>query len=655
MNSRFTVRQIAEALGVDLSTAKRRADRERWPYEETTGRGGRRRLYLLERLPGRVQAALLLRYGDPAPKAPTEEGSAGSRYHYDPEELARWAESRPERLREEGKRRAELLHRVMHLVEHGTPFRRAAELVAQHADCSAASLRNWYYGVNGQPGARDYRRCDWWMALIPRYQGRQTGAACSPEAWDYWLADYLRPERPSAAACYRRLQRVAAERGWTIPSRKTLERRLEREIPRPAIVLAREGREALERMYPAQIRDHRHYRALEALTADGHVLDVLARWPDGRTGRPVLVAWQDIYSGMILGWRISETESGDAYRLSLYDVLRRYGIPRHVYVDNGRGIAGKMLTGGAATRYRYRVRAEDPVGLLTQLVGPSGIHWTTPYHGQAKPIERAFRDLAENIAKHPALAGAYTGPSPAAKPANYGSRAVPVEELIGVVDAEIRAHNTRPGRRSAVCAGRSLEQTFRESYERHRHEIERPTEAQLRQWLLAAEGVTADKTTGAVTLAGNRYWSEALSQLAGLPLERRRVIVRYDPDDLHAGVHVYAMDGREIGHAECVHAAGFGDTEAARRHTRARRQWARAQRAALDAERRMGVDEVAARLREVDERTTPTPPQPEDTVVRRGAFRRRRQVVGSDLAEPDREEDFRRAVAQLIQLRRDEM
>src|SRR5690606_32042702 len=158
---------------------------------------------------------------------------------------------------------------------------------------------------------------------------------------------------------------------------------------------------------------------------------------------------------------------------------------------------------------------------------------------------------------------------------------------------------------------------------------------QLRQWLLAAEGVTADKTTRAVTLAGNRYWSEALSQLAGLPLERRRVILRHDPAELHAGVRGYAIDGRALAHAQCGHAAGFGDTEAARRHTRARRQWARAQRAALDAERRMGVDEVAARLREVDERTTPTPPQPEDTVVRRGAFRRRRQVVGSDLAEPD--------------------
>src|SRR5690606_19606281 len=90
MNSRFTVRQIAEALGVDLSTAKRRAARERWPYEEATGRGGRRRLYPLEGLPDTVQVALLRRYPDlAAHRAETTHRT----HHYDPEELARWAES----------------------------------------------------------------------------------------------------------------------------------------------------------------------------------------------------------------------------------------------------------------------------------------------------------------------------------------------------------------------------------------------------------------------------------------------------------------------------------------------------------------------------------------------------------------------------------
>ncbi|HOK71525.1 MAG TPA: hypothetical protein PLM83_08745, partial [Bacillota bacterium] len=34
------------------------------------------------------------------------------------------------------------------------------------------------------------------------------------------------------------------------------------------------------------------------------------------------------------------------------------------------------------------------------------VHWTTPYHGQSKPIERAWKTLCEEVSKHPKFAGA---------------------------------------------------------------------------------------------------------------------------------------------------------------------------------------------------------------------------------------------------------
>ena len=45
----------------------------------------------------------------------------------------------------------------------------------------------------------------------------------------------------------------------------------------------------------------------------------------------------------------------------------RYGIPELITLDNGRAFASKWITGGARSRYRYRVRDEDPQGLLTTL------------------------------------------------------------------------------------------------------------------------------------------------------------------------------------------------------------------------------------------------------------------------------------------------
>jgi len=48
--------------------------------------------------------------------------------------------------------------------------------------------------------------------------------------------------------------------------------------------------------------------------------------------------------------------------------------------------------------------------------------------GQAKPVETlSVFGLEEYVDKHPALAGAYTGPNPQAKPDNYGDRAVDAE------------------------------------------------------------------------------------------------------------------------------------------------------------------------------------------------------------------------------------
>lgn len=589
--------------------------------------------YDFNSLPVETQAAILRRQGGAAESA-GRQASAKASTEYDPESLWSWAATRPASLRQEGERRTELLDQVMALVNAGQPFRLAAKAVAeQHDDVTASSLKNWYYGINNVPGARQFARHDWPAALIPRYAGRTARAECSPEAWDAFKADYLRLEQPSANACYRRLTQLANANGWQVPGVKALLNRLRDEVGEVAICLAREGAEAAMRRYPAQRRDRSVFHAMEAVNADGHKFDVFVRFPDGTVARPMMTAWQDLYSGKLVAWRISQTESSDSYRLSFADLLRDYGIPKHIYVDNGRGIASKMLTGGVANRYRYKVSAEEPIGLFTQLVGSEGIHWATPYHGQSKPIERAFRDMCDDIAKHPEFAGAYTGNNPMAKPENYGSRAVPFERFLVVLERGIREHNARQGRRAAICAGRSFDDVFQESYQANAERIPRPTRGQLRKWLLTLERATADKTTGALHILGNRYWAEPLATLAGLPAERRRVMVAFDPDRLHDGVHVETLDGREICFAECQQATGYNDTQAARDDARNKRAYRRAIKDQLEAQRRMDAARLGQLLEEADDGQEP--PQPPEQKVTHGVFQPVRKAVGSDIEEEE--------------------
>lgn len=470
------------------------------------------------------------------------------------------------------------VRRVDDLMAAGATRAEALAAAAASANTTVSTLNRW----RAKARAAEHER----LAALADRRGRKARAeAIDPDAWAFYTADYLRPARPGHAACYRRLGRAAAEHGWAIPSAATLKRKLEREVSAAVIVLSREGERALARLYPAQERSRAELGALAWVNADGHTFDVFVRFADGRIGRPCLIAFQDVYSGAILSWRLAESEHRDAVRLAFGDLIERYGVPEDVLLDNGRAFASKWLSGGTPTRYRFKVRPEDPAGLFLQL--GCRVHWATPFHGQSKPVERAFRDLCEDIARHPACAGAYTGNSPAAKPADYGARALDWADFAALVASEITAHNTRPGRRSAVCGGRSLLQAFEESY--RERPVRKASAAQRRLWLLAAEGVLARADDGAIHVAGNRYWSEFLTAQRG-----QRLVARLDPAALHAGLEIERLDGRYLGRAPCVEAAGFADQDAAREHARARRDYIRAVKAQARAEQKLSIADVAA-------------------------------------------------------------
>lgn len=595
----FSARELAGFPGVPGTERNVRAmaEREGWTARPRVGRGGGME-YALASLPAATQAALLLRDRTShavAPTAPTNDAAeriASAWRRYDAVKVP---------LKEEAQRRLAALHAVQKLVAGGLPLMQARNLVADQLQrdgvrgASAVSIARW------QSAVERAAPCDWLALLVPHYAGRTATVDIEPEAWELFKADYLRLEKPSATSCYDRLQRIAAVRGWSLPSVKTFTRRIERELPRVVRVLARDGEDALMRAYPAQERDRSMLESLFGVNADGHRWDIHVTFPDGTVGRPCIIGWQDLYSGKLLAWRLCDQESADAVRLSFGDVVRQFGVPRNVWLDNGRAFASKWITGGTRTRYRFKVRAEDPSGIITTLVGADGVHWVTPYHGQAKPIERAWRDFCDRIAKHPAFAGAYTGNNTTNKPENYGSRAVDWATFERVVNDEIHAHNARAGRRATACAGRSFDETFAESYARIT--VRRATDEQLRQLLLAAEAVTADARDGSVRLAGNRYWIEALAEHAG-----RKVVVRVDPYYLQGDAHVYALDGTFIATAPCVAAVGFADVNAAREHSRSRRQYRRAAKDMLEAERRMTAAEVAAQLPTTSVPELPAPP-----------------------------------------------
>lgn len=506
------------------------------------------------------------------------------------DDLWAWFDGLPEKAKARARARLAILDRVDALHAAGSGRFLAVADAARLAGVSPRSVWNWIGLVDGV--ARDDRL----PHLAPRHRDARREvrrAECSPEFLDAIKSDYLRLSQPSFSACYRRALRLAEANGWDILPERTMRRIYRRQVSRATEVLARRGVEALKRLQPAQVRDKTALRALEIVNADFHKFDVFVRFPvepgEDRPciGRPQMVAFQDVFSGRILSWRVDREPNAVAVQLAAGDMIEAWGIPDAVLLDNGREFAAKAITGGAPTRYRFKVREDDIPGLFVAL--GCEVLWATPYSGQSKPVERAFRDLCDSIAKDPRFDGAWTGNRPDAKPEDYGSRAVDLDTFLAVLAEGIAEHNTRTGRRSEVAMGRSFAEVFDESYTSA--PIRKATEAQRRLWLLGAEGLRADARTGAVSFQGNTYHADWMLALAG-----RRLIVRFDPADLWSGLHVYSGENEYLGHAPCKLKVGFRDSAEARQLARARRAALAAERRAEAAHRRYSAAELGRML-----------------------------------------------------------
>lgn len=482
-----------------------------------------------------------------------------------------WYDQQPDHVKAQAKLREGVLASMSAFMAAGSTRSSAVSAAAQKHGVSVSSIYDWLKLVKGVAAE------DMLIHLAPRRQGGGKAAEIHDDAWRFFLSMYLAPERRCFANCYRRTEQYSEGAGLPLPLPhvRTFQRKLEREVDPAVIAKTRGGRDALDRTMPSQKRSVAGLHAMELLNVDGHRFDVFVRFPGGQIERPMMVAIQDVYSRKMLGWRFDISENVTVTRLAFADVFRDYGIPKGVLLDNGRAFASKQITGGAPTRFRFKVREDEPTGIIPAL----GINpiWATPYHGQAKPIERQFRDFCEDIAKHPAFAGAWTGNNPMAKPENYQSKAVDFDLFVEIVSEEIRRNNQRMGRQTEMAAGKSFDDVFEASYAVA--PIGKATEAQLRLALLSSEVLRVQRN-GAINFAGNTYWSPELSAMSG-----DRVLMRFDPDDLHSEIHVYAQDGRFLMTVPVWAAEGFRSQEGAKRIAKVRSDYRKAvkkKEAALD-------------------------------------------------------------------------
>lgn len=597
----FSAGELAELGLPGLPSTKRgmqlQIDREGWEARTCDVRGALARKrkargggveYHVSLLPEAARAKLMIAaHGRVQAERPDRESA-----------WLRW-ELLPAGVKAQAHHRLEILGQVEALIRHGMGKTaaidevvrqtvREARLQGEAESLCASTVHGWFALVAGVPPED---RCAY---LAPAYQGRQATRDCPPDAWDLYKGDYLRQSKPPHAGCYRRLARKAAEMGWQIPSAKTLQRRLDAEIPLPVQTYLRHGAEALTHAFPHLERDRASIFPMQILNLDGHTWDVKVVWPDGTISRPLSLAVQDIASGKILAIRHDMTLNHHLVRLALGDTFRDHGLCDTLLMDNGRENTAAAISGGHKRLRCAKTPEEEPAGLLKTL-GIKAI-FATPYWGQAKPIERAFRNFAHDIAKGPEFEGAYTGHNPVSKPDNYDTRAVPYAEFAHIVARELAFYNDQAGRRGAGMNGKSFNQVFAERSAGR--PVRRLTPEQLRLCMLASKPVSMDPRTHEVKVEGHRYWSEALANT-----KAQRVIVRFDPEQMGLPAYVYSLDGRLLAEADRIGVGSFDKLSDGRGQNAARRERDRGVKLVAKAERKLAAQDVAAQY------ASPAPPE----------------------------------------------
>lgn len=406
----------------------------------------------------------------------------------------------------------------------------------------------------------------WKALLLPRYKGRIKEADLTGEAWDWIRARWLSTSEPPAHVVIKEARKQGKARGWVLPSDKTIIRKLNA-IPAPIVLLGRKGKEAFDATYPAAERDFAAYDLHDTWVSDGRRMDVFCRWPDGTVSRPFIVAWCDMRTRKVLGTRGGLNPSSNLTLASFHAALSRIGIkPKRCLLDNGREYASKQVTGGQKTRYRFKIKEDEPIGALTRM----GItaDWARPYRGQEKPIESFWKYIANHLDKLPEFQGAYCGKNAASKPEDFDQdKAIPLEIYAAKLTEVLEEFNCRTHRGRGMD-GKSPAQLCDELMQAEPHkEWPQPAAEHLRLLCLEQKMLTLNNKDASIKFkfAGfgeARYWAEALADLPKAARSKKYAVF-HNPEDPDIPVVVY--DGeRMIGEAQRM--GLVGNKEAAMQH-----------------------------------------------------------------------------------------
>ena len=221
--------------------------------------------------------------------------------------------------------------------------------------------------------------------------------------FEYFKTLYLTEGAPSLRSCWDSTLGYAMRTDNVeikdFPTHASFLRRLEKEVPKQSIYLARYGDSAWNRKYGNYIeRDYSNIICGKVWVSDHAQIDIACMTKDGNVVFPWVTAWRDYKSGKWLGWLLqSGNPNSDHIFQTFYYAADAYGLPEDVIIDNGKDYRCKDFAGG-----RRIIKIDTNKARTTSMLDELNVqvHFALPYNAQTKPIERDFLKIKELLSKH---------------------------------------------------------------------------------------------------------------------------------------------------------------------------------------------------------------------------------------------------------------
>ncbi len=518
----------------------------------------------------------------------------------------------PERDRQAAFRWVEHISRLEALVQ--TPAFRgkqqaAAETIALGQDYTAATLIK---------KARAYHR-DGLKALLPTR--REKGSRRKPmsdDAWQWMKAHYLTSPLPNKALTARLTIARGQAEGWTLPSERTLIRRLG-ELPLDLEVKHQHGPKAYANAVPSVLRAY-EFDPMFAWVSDHHQCNLCVTSEKGTVLFPWLTAWMDMKSRKLMAWQVLIQPNSESIAYTYYLGCRRYGAPQHLLVDNGKDYTCYRLVGGKVKRRKSSLMNVEQRRVLRGAFEATGanVHFAIPYNAKSKPIERFFRTFNEQfVAQLPGYRGRNVTERPERLLKQIADhKLLRLNEFAALADRWIVETYQRQHHRGRGLNGRTPDQCF----EADRLAPAYVPEENLRLLLLKFGRDRTVRKHG-VEIFGQFY---RLAPDLHAQYRGQKVWVRYDPDNLNE-VYLYkTTTDTFIGAAPVQGLARFQDEEAIKANRRDIKQYNLAMRDYFGRQ-----EQKLAASMSVAERVGLTPDAPKDPST--GSGRTTKRGADADL------------------------